>query len=472
MKNSKIMKRILLITPPCIKLYAKIRKAAPIYPPLGLLYIASLLEQNNINVKIIDSFALNLKFEEIEREIIRYKPDIVGITSTTTTFSEVVLISNLVKKNFPSSIIIVGGPHVTAIPEEILRNNRNIDIAVRGEGEFTFLKILKKNAINNIEGISFRKGEEIVNNLPAQLIEDINFLPYPLRHLLNIENYRTSSKFPSKKPFTTVLTSRGCPFKCTFCAAPIIFGYKVRKRTPENVILELEEIVNRYKIKEIAFVDDTLTFDHKRLTEICSILKEMKLIWICSATVNTVNEDILKFMSRTGCKAIEFGIESGSERILNNIKKDITLKQAIDAVKWAKKSGILVSTTFIIGHLEEDKTSLEETLKFIKYIDSDILHLSLLTPYPGTEVYNKAKVENRLLRNFEEYISPKYTNPVIKLDSITSEELKKYWKRIMLRFYLRPKTIIRIMKRMFFSWDEFKNIVGGFFAFISSIIKK
>lgn len=465
------MGKILLITPPCINLYKKTKNAAPIYPPLGLLYIASLLEKNNIEVKLIDSFSSNLNFEKIEKEIREYKPEITGITSTTSTFREVVFLASLIKKNFPDVKIVVGGPHVTPISGEILRENENIDIVVKGEGEFTFLNIVKDIPLDKIKGISFRRGNNILDNGVSERIEDLDSLPFPARHLLNIRNYKVSAKFPSLKPFTTIITSRGCPYKCSFCATSVIFPDKIRKRSAENVILEIEDVVCKFKVREIAFVDDIFTVDYKRVVKICDALKKMNLIWICNSSVNTVNEDILKIMAESGCKAIEFGIESGSERILKTIEKKITLKESISVIKLAKKYKILVSTTFIIGHLKEDRDFLKETLEFIKQIDSDILHLSLLTPYPGTEVYEIAKRENRLRINFAEYVSPKYDTPVIKLDSITPEELKKYWKKIMLAFYLKPKTIIRMIKRMFSNWDELKNIIGGFFAFISSVRK-
>jgi len=466
--------KVMLITPPCIKLYTGLRDAAPIYPPLGIAYIAAVLEKEGFDGSILDSYALGLSWKQIENAIIKRKPTVVGVACTTTTFSEALQIIKIVKKNNPKILTIIGGPHVTAVPKETLKRHKEIDVVVIGEGEYTFLDVVKRlekgqRDFKNVLGIAYREKGKIVINKLRKPIENIDSFPFPVRHLLPVDRYKPPAKFPIKKPFMTVMSSRGCPNLCTFCSSKIIFGVTIRQRSAENVLQEIKEIVKKYGIKEITFVDDTFTINRKRLIAICKGMKELGVMWTCSARVNTVDEEVLKIMKNSGCKLIEYGVESGSQRILKNIKKGITVEQAIKAVKWTKNAKIMVCTAFMIGNPGENKKTIRKTIKLAKKLDPDMMQLSILTPYPGTEVYDIVKKKGELLKDFEEYESPKYFAPVIKLGDLSPQDLSKIWKRSMLEFYLRPKVMFRILKHAFSSKEELNKIVKGIIAFLYSM---
>lgn len=469
-ENKKI--DILLMTPPCIELYEGLRDVAPISPPLGLLYIASVLEKNNINLNLLDTYAENLNWGQVEAKIKHYNPTILGLTCVTSTFNEVVKIVEIAKKNNPQIVTIVGGPHVTAIPKKILEKYSNIDIIVVGEGDYTLLEIhteLKnKKNFKNVKGIAYRNENKIIVNERRELISDLDLLPFPARHLIKNNLYKPSKDMSAKDSFFTVLTSRGCPNRCTFCSSKIMFGTMTRFRSPENVIDEIRQTLKFFNTKQIVFMDDTFTLVKDRVLKICELLKEFDLEWGCLARVNTVDEEMLKKMKESGCNWIGYGVESGSADILIKIKKGITIEQVKKAVSITKKVGIPCTAFFILGHLDETPESVEETIKLAKEIDADFAQFNVLTPYPGTEVYERAIKESLITRDFEDYGNPKYKDPVISLKTMDNKTLKKYWKKATYSYYLRPKVMLRLAKKAILHKDERKrlfHLIGTFIRF-------
>ncbi len=460
MQKNKL--KILLLVPPCIKLYKGMREGAPIFPPLGIAYIAAVLEKNKFNVEIIDSFAENMQWPEIEKKIKESKPDIVGITSTTSTFSEALKIARISKRIFPRVKVVAGGVHVTVLPKQTLEKHPEIDIVAIGESDFSFLETVKAlnkgKKLNKVKGLAFRQGKKIFLTEANSRIENLNQLPFPARHLLPNKKYRPPSKTPIKFPFATVITSRGCPNNCVFCASKSIWGRKLFQRSSENVLKEISEIVKSYGIKQIIFIDDTFTINKKRLFKICDGIAKLELIWGCSSRVNTIDEESVKKMKESGCIWMEFGIETGSQKILNLIKKGTTLEQARNAIKLTKKYKIETSAAFMIGNIGETKEDIEKTISFMKELDPDYLSLSILAPYPGTESYELAVKKGFLKVNPELYTQPKHSQPVIELPDITQKELRQYWKRAMKEFYLRPSFILKMLKRAFTSKEEFKKL--------------
>ncbi len=454
---------VLLITPPCIELYSGMRGGAPIYPPLGLAYIAALLLKNNFSVKILDAFAENLQWPEIEARIKEANPMAVGITGTTSTFREAVQIAKIAKRVLPGVKVIAGGIHTTVLPKYTLQRHPEIDIITIGESDFTMLELARAlkegKSLKKVKGLAFRDGKKIVFTEPRPRIMDLDQLPFPARHLLPNEKYRPPSKAPIKFPFTTVMTSRGCPSACVFCASKVMWGRLLVQRSAENVLSEVEDIVKNYHIKQVIFADDTFTINKQRLFKICDGLAKLGIVWGCSSRVNTIDEEAIKKMKESGCIWLEFGIESGSQRVLDIIKKGINLQQAREAIRLAKKYKIQTSTAFMIGNIGETKEDIEKTIQFMKELDSDYLNLSILTPYPGTESYELAEKKGYLKIGFESYTQPKYSDPVIELPGISTEELKAYWKKGMRQFYLRPSFIIRMLRRSLTDFEEFKKLV-------------
>ncbi len=454
---------VLLLVPPCIELYRDMREGSPIYPPLGIAYIAALLEKNKFKVKIIDAFVLNMQWPQIEEAIREEKPKLVGVTSTTSTFREALQIARIAKKVVPNVKVIAGGVHATALPKFTLERHPEIDAVAIGESDFTMLEAVKAlsrgKSLEDVKGLVFRQGKKIVFTEPRPRITDLDRLPFPARHLLPNEKYRPSSKTPIKFPFTTVMTSRGCPNDCVFCASKAMWGRTLVQRSAENVLQEIRQVVKNYGVKQIIFTDDTFTINKQRLIQLCDGLAELDLMWGCSSRVNTIDEEAIKKMKESGCAWLEFGVESGSSRVLKLIKKNITLEQARNAIRLAKKYKVQTSTAFMIGNIGETKEDIEKTIAFMKELDSDYVQLSILSPYPGTESYEIAMKKGYLKTDVESYTQPKYTDPVIALPNITREELKAYWKKGMIQFYLRPRFVLRMLKRALTDKEELKKLL-------------
>jgi len=429
-------------------------------PPLGLAYLASVLRKEH-KVKIIDSATLNYTLEDLRRELKSFNPDIVGITSVTPSIYKAYAVAKVAKEVREDCTVVIGGPHVTFLPKETLKECRYIDIVVKGEGEETIkelTKAIEKNgSLEEVRGITFRKNGLIRDNEPRPFIKDIDSIPFPSRDLLPMDLYQ----FNGVK-YTTVLTSRGCPFGCSFCSSSRLFGGYWRGRSPENVIEELKIIREDYKIRDIELMDDTFTLNRKRAEEICDrIVKEgLDIAWSASSRVDTINRKLAEKMRRAGCWIIYLGIESGNQKILDSIGKKITLNQAEKAVKIVKKAGIQVLGSFILGFPEDTIQTIKQTINFAKKLSLDYAQFSILTPYPGTPIFDYA-VKNGLLLTKD---WSKYTviDPVMKLKNLTARQLKLLLQKAYLSFYLRPKIIWRWIKnrQFIFMKDAIKAVLN------------
>jgi len=299
--------KILLINPPW---YFVEGKKSPTFS-LGIAYIASVLKNEGHDVFLIDADAEGIRWKPLENKIKKLNPDFVGLTSTTVTFESALKTAEIVKKINRKIFVCIGGPHVSATPEETLKNNY-IDCVVRGEGENTVKHLVKslenKKSLDNVQGISFKKGKKIKHNNNREFIEDLDSLPFPARDLLPMKQVdRTLWGHPAGH----ILSSRGCPNMCVFCASHLVFGKRARFRSSKNIVDEIEELVKKYNIKRFAFSDDTFTLDPTRVSEICSdiIKRKLDVNWVCQARVSTVNKKMLIEMKNAGCVEIDFGVE-------------------------------------------------------------------------------------------------------------------------------------------------------------------
>jgi len=362
--------------------------------PLGILYLATVLEYEGISVKIVD-----LQVESIKKliKIVKSeKPRIIGISSLTPTFPSALRIAKLCKSLLPETFIVMGGPHVTFRPYDALKFPY-VDVVVRGEGEVTFkelsISILSKNSINEkIYGISFKKENKIVNTPPRPLISNLDSLPYPRRELLPIKKYINLLEKVRRPVFQPVLVSRGCPYNCIFCVTPKMWG-KIRYRSVENVIGELKYIKDNFSFDAIKFVDDTLTFDKEYLLELCKAIRASKLDiqWYCTgARLDNINEEILREMKASGCYKIYYGAESASDKILKFIRKGFKANIIEKVVKLTEKIGIEVAIGFIIGFPNETRRMALRTIELAKKFKSS--RISFLTPYPGSEIFEKRRI--------------------------------------------------------------------------------
>jgi anaerobic magnesium-protoporphyrin IX monomethyl ester cyclase len=371
-----------------------VSKHLGVYPHLGICYIAALLRQNNIETNIIDIDGQLFSMQQAIDEIERLKPDIIGITSMTFTFLYALSLAKEIKKVINKPIVF-GGNHVTIYPEETLRHSC-VDIVVVGEGENTFLEVVLalrdkgdiavNSVLEKIKGIAFRKNGRIIVNPARELIEDIDAMPPPAYELLtNMKYYGCNVS----TPYMLKLTSRGCPAQCTFCCK-VPWGSRVRYQSPKKVVDELEFLVKERGVKGIDFFDDTFTMDRERIMEITSLIRERRISFEYSflTRADCVDRKLLKSLKESGCIIVAFGIETGSQRILDKLNKGITFEQIKNAFKMTEDTGIRTVGGFTVGNPQETREDIYKTIELIRSIKIDFVKANILIPYPGSALYN------------------------------------------------------------------------------------
>ncbi|MEM2046098.1 MAG: radical SAM protein, partial [Candidatus Bathyarchaeia archaeon] len=327
--------RVTLINPP----YPK-GSPESVFIPLGISYLAAILERSGHEVYVMDCQALRLSPDDIGDKLLELKPQIVGVTASTLTYWPAIEIVRNAKKMLPGCITVMGGPHVTVMDEDTLKQNPEVDIIVRREGEYTMLELLNKLSkggdLSNVYGITFRRGDKIFRSPERPFIQNLDELPFPAFDHLPLKNYRVFGK-----NYMPIITSRGCPFQCTFCMASKMCGKKFRARSPKNVVDELEVLITRYGADAITFYDDTFTFDMERVIKICHEMKRRDILppWDCRTRVDMITDKLLTEMRTANCQLIHFGVESGNPEILRAMKKGTTVEQNERAIKMAKKAG-------------------------------------------------------------------------------------------------------------------------------------
>jgi radical SAM superfamily enzyme YgiQ (UPF0313 family) len=450
--------KIALINPPTKNSFPQ--------PPLGLAFIAAILEKNGHKVDIIDAQALEIDENEITKKVAEF--DIVGITSMTPTFNSAVEVTKAIKKVNNSCFVIMGGPHVTVLPEKTLKDVKEVDAIVIGEGELTIVELVdaieKKKSFEKILGISYRKDGNIIINPPRPTIESLDILPIPAFHLLPIKNYRPYPPHGKKLPYMALMTSRGCPYRCTFCFKSI-FGRKYITKSPKKIVEEIKYLIEKLGVKELLFYDDSFTLDRNRAIELCNeiIKNNIKIPWSCETRVNLVDKELLEKMKEAGCYIISYGVESGDQTILNNLKKDITIEQAKNAFKLTKKVGILTVAYFMIGSPGDTNETIRKTIDFAKELDSDFAQFSICTPFPGSELFDNLSKKGIKIEDWDKasYVTSKSkAEPIPLTNELTANDLKKWYSKAYKEFYFRPKywlkTILRIR-----STDDLKIILNG-----------
>lgn len=450
--------KVILINPPRLN---EIRADNPCFideergctPPLGLLYVAAYLEKNaGCRVEVIDAQAEGLVYDDnFKKRIPRGDDLIVGITAMTFTLPDVLRTVSLlreVEKEAGTNIkIVLGGVHPTIYPQETLRLP-GIDYVVAGEGEVSFFELCGRLAGKEeplgVKGVLFKKNSAIVDNGPREFIEDINSLPFPARRLTDIKRYN-SILSRGKKIVTTMFTSRGCPFKCSFCDRPQL-GKRFRARSPKNVVREMRECAGM-GIQEIFIYDDTFTVDRRRVTEICDeiIASGLKLDWDIRTRVDTVDGVMLKALKEAGCRRIHFGVEAGTEKILKVLNKDISKERVEDVFRQCRELHIQTLAYFMIGSPSETRQDIDETVNFALRLNPDYLHATIFTPYPGTAVYNEAlktgAIKNDYWRAFARDPKEGFTTPYWQ-ESLSRDELLNTLEDFYRRFYGRPSYML------------------------------
>jgi len=448
---------ILLINPPGTVSFVS--------PPLGLLCIAGLLNANNHNVHIVDYNIEELDYPKFFNFIREKEINAVGISIVTPNVYTSMELSVAIRKKIPEIIIIAGGPHATLMPEQLLTECTAINYVIQGEGEFRMLDLItsieNRKPVDEMDGLAFMKDNNITNNPARKFIEDLNVLPPPAWNLVDILKYSSFMK-TSLLPATTMMTSRGCPYQCIYCSKPVT-GTRLRALTPENVVKEIEFLIQKYKIKEIIFYDDSFTLNKDRAMKICELIiqKGIKIKWQCETRVNLVNKELLEKMKQAGCYLIAYGIESGSERVLKILKKGITIEQIRIAIELTRKAGIKIIGYFMVGIPGETADEIKQTVKFSKSLDIDFAQYSIATAYPGTELFQIAKSQNKISGDWSKSIYAWGAAPIMSLSDIPVKELASYTRKAYKSFYFRPSYIIKKIKGIK-TYDDFLYYFRGF----------
>jgi radical SAM superfamily enzyme YgiQ (UPF0313 family) len=457
--------------------------------PLGLGYLAAVLEEAGHQVQIYDAV---IEDEPLGDVLDRIKFEVVGISSTTPLINEAWEAAREAQAH--GAITILGGPHPTLLPNESMQRPE-VDLVVRGEGEETIIEIVsnletrnakceiqgfEKTVWSRIAGLSFRdeKGE-IIHNPPRPLRDDLDSIPFPAHHLLKIERYTnlqplTDGLNPQARAYT-IVTSRGCPYNCIYCSKAIT-GRIWRPRSPENVVAEWRWLVRDLGATEIGVTDDTMTLDMERAKTICRMLIAEGLNTVPWITIHGINarntdEELLRLMKQAGCKRVGFGVESGNQRVLDSIKKQQTVDEIRRAFANAKKAGLETMGFFIFGLPTATEESMEDTIRLALELDPELANFMIAAPYPGTEMYDIILQEGHLFSHDWADFAIHDEKARFEIGDLTAELVERKWREAYRRFYLRPSRLWRRAISLD-TWRRLPTYLSNFKRFAVGRLKK
>lgn len=436
--------------------------------PLFLGYAAAQLKEAGHEVFYIDSVIQEIDQMETCVEINRIKPDVIFMETTTPSIESDYRSINHMKLQ-TGAIMIAAGPHVSYFPSKSLEECNGLDIVIKREFDTKIATVLANlNDLSVVKGITYRNNKKIMDTGEGELFDNLDALPFPDRDIVPYNWYLEA--WYSKRPFINIMTSRGCPYQCTFCLWPnAMYGHKQRTRSINNVIDELKYVIDRYGVKEVNIDDDTFTINKNRVIEFCHKLRDnnIRLIWTCNGRVDNVDEEMLKEMKASGCKLIRYGIESGSSEVLKKIKKGITIGQVERAITLTKKNGIQTLGGFMFGFPWDSKESIEATIELAKRISPDMVQFSIPMAYPGTQLYEEAKERGFILA--EEWKEWDMTHgPVVETLDMNREELTPILARVYKEFYFRPRYIFQTLWNTT-NYNEMRRVLRSLKSLLSTI---
>jgi len=428
------------------------RKAIGSWPPLGTLYIATFLKNEGFEVSVLDQSAQNFSVKDTVDWVRQEDPDILGFSTLSSSGRTAAMIAREVKKENPDLTTVFGNYHATFNAERILETYPFVDIIVRGEGEYTSLELaecLKKNgSLKNVMGITFRKRKQIVSTPDRPLLKKIDSLPFPNRELLPIEYHSTIvGANIAPKRFTSIISSRGCVYRCRFCGCRKFAKNIWRPRSVENILQELRMLVGE-GYRQFLFVDDNFALNQKRAVKLCrEIRKEkMDIEWICDSRVDHSSYEMLRETVRAGCIMMYFGIESANQWVLKYYNKQTTPQQAEVAVKNARKAGVdVVVGSFIVGAPNETRSEIQNTLKFAQRLDLDVPQFNILGAFPGTDLWDELAMKGVI--DVDQYWETGLCVSEVSPDTVPYEEIQRMIHQYFYDFLLRPRYLAAQLMR-------------------------
>jgi radical SAM superfamily enzyme YgiQ (UPF0313 family) len=448
------MGKILFVRAPTTlkEIYGELAEAGNESAPLGLATLAAITREAGFDSEILDCAALRLGYKDSVREILRRNPDYIGFTSTTVYIENTAKLAHYVKKLNKKIITMIGGSHFSALPGETLKRYKQFDLGCVGEGDITIVELLKAldsgKDLKNVKGLMIRDKGKIIFTGEREMVKNLDELPMPAYDLLpDIRKYyMPPANSLYRMPSASMVTSRGCPMKCTFCAN-VIFKNNCRAHSTDYVMRVIKYLYYEFGIREIQFYEDNFTAYRNRLIEICKrlIKEKLDLNWWCMGSVNAVNPEILNLMKKSGCWQIAYGCESGSQEILDNFKKGVSVEQIEKAVKWTKEAGIGTKGFFMVGNPLETKETMKRTVGFIKKLPLDDFHITYFTPLPGSEVYGKVDDYGEFEDRWDKL---SMFHPTFVPYGLSKKDIEKYYRKAYREFYLRPRTMLYILKKL------------------------
>ncbi len=473
------MKKTLIINPPAEKGFDRSGRwpaksmGGTFIEPLFLAYAAAVLEKDGLPVELIDCRPFYISRDEL---LTKFDGNVVlAVLQTSTPSINLDLITaKIIKDRFPEVKVILVGSHVSVLDREIMEDNEYIDFIARGEYDYTIRDLSRAliagTDIADVLGITVRRDGKIIRNPDRPYIENLDELPFPARHLLPMHTY-FDPMFKSKMTFR-LMGSRGCPYQCTFCLWPqTMYGRKIRFRSPEKIVDEIEHFIKIHGAKGFYFEDDTLTAVPKYIMGICDeiLRRKIKMPWSCLGRVDNLTEEMLKKMKQAGCYMIRFGPESSSQEILNNIKKGVTVEQIVRGFKLTKKAGIKAFASYVLGLPGETKKTLQNTLEFAIKMDHYAAQFGMAVPYPGTELYKEAKKNGWLItEDWSKFNAAE--DSVLEYPNLKAAEIARFALLAHIKFYFRPRYMI---KKAFSirSFNELSQAIKGAGTLIVRLIK-
>jgi anaerobic magnesium-protoporphyrin IX monomethyl ester cyclase len=443
-----------------------VRKMVGAAPPLGMLYIATYLRENGIDVSILDEATQGFSLRGTADWVKKENPDILGFSTCSSSGRRAAIIAERVKSENPNIVIVLGNFYASFNAEKILKKYPFVDVIVRGEGEYTSLELAKSlekgSELKKVQGINFRNNGEIISTPDRPLIKNVDSLPFPDRQLLDFEYHNTTAGIiVAPKKFSSFVSSRGCIFQCRFCGCRRLARDLWRSRSVENILEELY-LLSSQGYKQFLFVDDNFTLNPKRVIKICRRLRKERVDveFFSEGRVDQCPQDMLKEMAKANCKMMYFGIENASQKVLDYYDKRTTPQQAIDAVRKARRAGIdVIVTSFILGAPHETRNEIQGTLKFAQKLQVDIPQFNILATFPGTDIWEELKMQGVLdeEKNWETGVLV----PEVSPDAVPVEEIERMIHEGYQRFFIRPDYVVKELLRIGTSSYRFNVLLNN-----------
>ncbi len=442
------------------------------WAPVSLATSTAVLRESGFTTTLYDCPSDGIGFSRFKHLLQEEKPALIIFSTATVSIASDLKIASACKEILPDIKTAALGTHVTSLPGETMQQEHALDAVVRGEPEYTLRELAKSLAAGrfgeDVQGVTYRKNGDgaLVQNTARPFIANLDELPFPAWQFIHPQNYRLPI---TREPYLLVNAERGCPYPCNFCTAPVYNGKKVRTKTPARTVDEMQWVHKNFGVNHIMFWSDGFTLDKNFARETCEeiLRRNFKINWIANSRVDDVDFELLKLMKRAGCWILGFGIDSGSQETLDKVGKKFTLSQVRDAVKWARKAELTTCGFFIIGFPHENESHFKETISFAKNIDLDFAQFFCAVPLPGTALYEQAVAGNYMTA--QDWGTYEFSRSIMKYNGISPEVITQYRKKAYMEFYLRPKILFRILRRVQ-GWtgiSKFADTLKSFLSFVN-----